>query len=91
MVGMKPQVVYFSDEQEMVDLVKLTLSAKFDVTPVIGQSSLEETLETLRVLKPNFVIIDPNLPGLDHQQLHQRMQADVDLEDIQILIVSDDA
>ena len=69
MAGMKPQVVYFSDEQEMVDLVKLTLSANFDVTPVIGQPSLEETLETLRVLKPNFVIIDPNLPGLDHQQL----------------------
>jgi DNA-binding response OmpR family regulator len=91
MVDMKPHVVYFSDEQEMVDLIKVTLSANFEVTPVIGLSSLEDALETLRVLKPDFVIVDPNLPSLDHQQLHQRMQADADLEGVQILIVSDDA
>jgi DNA-binding response OmpR family regulator len=91
MVDMKPHVVYFSDEQEMVDLIKVTLSANFEVTPVIGLSSLEDALETLRVLKPDFVIVDPNLPSLDHQQLHQRMQADADLESVQILIVSDDA
>jgi DNA-binding response OmpR family regulator len=88
---MKPHVVYFSDEQEMVNLVKLTLSANFEVTPVIGPSSLEDALETLSALKPDFVIVDPNLPSLDHQQLHQRMQADADLEGIRILIVSDDA
>jgi len=91
MVGMKPRVVYFSDEQEMVDLVKLTLSPKFDVTPVVGHSSLEEALETLHVLKPEFVIVDPHLPSLDHQELHQHIQAEPDLEGIQILIVSDDA
>jgi DNA-binding response OmpR family regulator len=89
MVESKPRVVYFSDEQEMVDLVKLSLSANFDVTPVIGQPSLEDALETLRVLSPDFVIIDPHLPNLDHQQLYPRMQADVDLQGIQILIVSD--
>lgn len=91
MVDMKPHVVYFSDEQEMVDLIKLTLSANFEVTPVVGLSSLEDALETLSALKPDFIIVDPNLPSLDHQQLHQRMQADADLEGIQILIVSDDA
>ena len=91
MVQVKPQVVYFSDEQEMVDLVKLSLSANFDVTPVIGQPSLEDALETLLALGPDFVIVDPHLPSLDHQQLYQRMQTDVDLQGIQILIVSDDA
>lgn len=91
MVDMKPHVVYFSDEQEMVDLIKLTLSANFEVTPVVGLSSLEDALETLSALKPDFIIVDPNLPSLDHRQLHQRMQADADLEGIQILIVSDDA
>ena len=88
---MKPQVVYFSDEQEMVDLVKLTLSANFEVTPVIGLSTLEDALETLSAIKPDFVIVDPGLPSLDHQQLHQHMQADANLEGIQILLVSDDA
>ena len=91
MVDIKPQVVFFSDEQEMVDLVKLTLSAKFDVAPVIGHSSLEDALETLRALRPDFVIVDPHLPSLDHQQLYQGMQADADLKGVQILIVSDDA
>jgi DNA-binding response OmpR family regulator len=88
---MKPQVVYFSDEQEMVELVKTTLSERFEVTPVVGMSSVDEALETLQTIRPDFVIVDPNLPSLDHQQLHGRMQADADLKNIRILIVSDDA
>ena len=88
---LKPQVVYFSDRQEMVDLVKQTLSANFEVIPVIGLSTFEDALETLSALKPDYVIVDPGLPSLDHEQLHQRMQADADLEGIQILLVSDDA
>ena len=89
-MDVKPQVVYFSDEKEMVDLIKLQLSSRFDVTPAIGMPSVENALETLRRLKPDFVIVDPNLPSLDLQQLHHEMQADADLKGIQVLIVSDD-
>jgi DNA-binding response OmpR family regulator len=91
MSGAKPHVVFISDEPEMVDLVALNLSDRFDVTPVTGVIDLDDALDALRRLKPHFVIVDPDLPGLDHQHLHSRMQADADLKGIQILIVSDDA
>lgn len=90
MMGAKPQVVYFSDEQEMVDLVTMTLSERFEVMPIIGLTQLDEALATLRKAKPDFVIVDPNLPSLDHEALSRQMKADAELKGIQILIVRDD-
>jgi CheY-like chemotaxis protein len=91
MMDVKPQVVYFSDEPEMVDLVAMTLSERFDVTPVIGMTSIDEALDALIETKPDFVIVDPNLPTMDHQELFRRLKADAQLKSIQILIVRDDA
>jgi CheY-like chemotaxis protein len=91
MLVIKPHVAYFSEEQEMVDLVKVTLSDRFDVTPVIGLLSLDDALDILRQINPEFVIVDPHLPSLDHQELSRRLKADGDLKDIQILIVREDA
>jgi CheY-like chemotaxis protein len=90
MTGEKPLVVYFSGEQEMVDVVSMTLSERFDVTPVIGIVSLDEALDILRQTKPNFVIVDPDLLSLDHQELSQRIKSDAELQAIQFLIVRDD-
>jgi DNA-binding response OmpR family regulator len=90
MLDIKPQVAYFSDEQEMVDLVTLTLSERFDVMPVIGMTSVDEALDILRQIKPDYVIVDPSLPSLDYQELSRWMKADAELKDIQILIVKDD-
>jgi DNA-binding response OmpR family regulator len=88
--NVKPQVVYFSDEEEMADLVTLNLSGQFDVTPIIGMTPLDNALATLRRIKPDFVIIDPHLPSLDHQQLYRWIKTDPELVGIQILIVRDD-
>lgn len=86
----KPQVVYFSDEPEIVERVARTLGDRFEVTPVMGVTGLDEALDTLREILPDFVIIDPNLPTLDHQQLHRRVKVEQGLKDIQILLVRDD-
>ena len=91
MMDVKPQVVYFGGEQELVDLVTANLSRRFEITPVIGMIDLDDVLHVLRQIKPDYVIIDPRLPNLDHQQLHHRIKTDAELGGIQILIVSDDA
>ncbi len=91
MMDIKPQVVYFGDEQELVDLVTANLSNRFEITPVMGMTDLDDMLDVLRRIKPDYVLIDPRLPNLDHQQLHHRIKTDAELEGIQILIVSDDA
>jgi CheY-like chemotaxis protein len=90
MSGIKPQVVYFCDEQDMVDLVSLTLRDQFQVTPVAGVTSLDDALGILRQIKPDFVIVDPDLSSLNHQQLFDRIRAEAALKGIQILIVRED-
>jgi CheY-like chemotaxis protein len=90
MTDVKPQVVYFSDEQETVDLVKLFLSHKFEVTGVTGATGIDDALNALRQLKPDYVLVDPHLPDLDHRQLHRQIKADEELKEIQILVIRDD-
>jgi CheY-like chemotaxis protein len=90
MVGIKPQVVYFSDEREMLELITLTLSEQFEVTPMTGVTHLDEALNTLRQIRPDYVIVDPNLASLDHEQLNQQIKQDEKLKGIQILIVRED-
>ena len=90
MTGLKPQVVYFCDEQEMADLVTLTLSERFEVTRVTGVAGLDGALGTLRRVKPDYIIVDPDFPGLDHQQFFDRIKGDAELKEIQVLIVRED-
>lgn len=90
MVGVKPQVVYFSAEEEMVDLVTLTLSERFEVTEVTEVAGLDGALNALRRIKPDYIIVDPDFPHVDHQQFYQRIKADAELKGIQVLIVRED-
>ena len=90
MTGMKPQVVYFCDEHEMADLVTLTLSERFEVTRVTEVMGLDGALGALRRIQPDYIIVDPDFPGLDHQQFLDRIKGDAQLKEIQVLIVRDD-
>jgi DNA-binding response OmpR family regulator len=90
MPRVKARVVYLSEEQEMTDLVKLALSERFDVTVVTEVNHPDDALKAIRRIKPDYVIVDPQLPSLDHDELHQRIKTDADLQGIQILIVRED-
>jgi DNA-binding response OmpR family regulator len=90
MTDAKPQVVYFSDKQALLDQVTTALSREFEVTGVTGVISLDELLLTVRRIKPDYVLVDPRLPDIDHQQLHHRIKSDEELNRIQILVIRDD-
>jgi DNA-binding response OmpR family regulator len=90
MLSAKPQVVYLSDEQELTDLVRSALSERFDVTVVKEVSQLDDALRAIRQIKPDYVIVDPQVPSLDHDELRRRLKADAELSGIQILIVRED-
>jgi CheY-like chemotaxis protein len=90
MAGAKPQVVYFSDNQEMVDLVESALSRNFEVTVVTGMTRAGDALDALCRIKPDYVLVDPHFPELDHRQLHRQIKAEEGLKGIQILMISDD-
>jgi hypothetical protein len=86
----KPQVVYFTDNQEVVDRVISGLSRLFKVTPVMGETGINKALDILRDVKPDFVMIDPDLLTLDPQLFHQHIKADPSLSDVQFLLVQDE-
>jgi DNA-binding response OmpR family regulator len=90
MLSAKPQVVYLSDEQELTGLVRSALSERFDVTVVTEVTQLDDVLRTIRQIKPDYVIVDPQVPSLDHDELRHRMKVDAELSGIQILIVRED-
>jgi DNA-binding response OmpR family regulator len=85
----KPQVVYFGAEQATVEQVKAALSHSFKVAGITGVADLDEALSVIRQIGPDYVLVDPRLPGLDHQQLHLQLKADETLEEVQILAISD--
>jgi CheY-like chemotaxis protein len=86
----KPQVVYFSASVEMAELLSLTLDRYFDVTTTLGVAQVEEALETVRKIRPDYVLVDPQAPALAPQQLHSQIKSDPGLAHIQILIISED-
>jgi DNA-binding response OmpR family regulator len=90
MLSVKPQVVYLSDEQELTGLVRSALSERFEVTVVAEVTQLDDVLRAIRQIKPDYVIVDPQVPSLDHDELGHRMRADAELSGIQILIVRED-
>jgi DNA-binding NarL/FixJ family response regulator len=86
----KPRVVFFSDRGEMVKRVISRLSAQFDMIPVAGVAGVDQALEALRRIGPDFVLVDPDLSALDPQALHLWIKGDAALQHVQILVVSDD-
>ena len=90
MTDTKPQVVYFSGAEEMLDRVTSVLSRQFEVTGVSGVTRLDDVLSTLRQIKPDYVLIDPHLPDISHRQLHRLTKGDEELKGIQLLVIRDD-
>jgi CheY-like chemotaxis protein len=86
----KPHVVFFSNQQQTIDLVTAQLDEQFRITPVKGMTNVEDALEVLRQVQPDYVIIDPLLSTLDHQQLHSMIKNDPYLKGVQILLIRDD-
>jgi len=90
MTSIKPQIVYLSDKPELIELVRLKLSHTFEVTGVTDVADLDAALDVLRLIRPDYVLLDPHVPNLDHRQLHRRIKADEELNPIQILVIRED-
>lgn len=87
----KPQVIYcISKNPDMADLIKLALGHKFEVTATSEALHVDDALEAIRQIEPDYVLVDSRSPRLDHIQLYRCIKADKKLNKIQLLIISDD-
>jgi DNA-binding response OmpR family regulator len=80
------KIVYVEDHADMIDLVKLILEPKgFQVIGAIGG---REGLELIQQEMPDLVLLDLMMPDVDGWELHRRMKANKELEDIPVIVVT---
>ena len=86
MTAAKRSVVCIEDESEMIDLIRLILGRRgFELTGATGGA---EGLEAIRRVKPDLVLLDLMMPGMDGWEVYQQMKADEELKHIPVIIVT---
>lgn len=80
------RVVCIEDEPEMIDLIELILIRRnFELVGAVGG---KEGIASVRRLKPDLVLLDLMMPGVDGWEVYQRMKADPELRNIPVIIVT---
>jgi two-component system response regulator VicR len=79
-------VVCIEDEPEMITLIKVILSRRgFDV---VGAASGREGLEMVAQLKPDLVLLDLMMPGMDGWEVYQKLKANPETQNLPVIVVT---
>jgi two-component system, OmpR family, response regulator VicR len=79
-------VVCIEDEPEMIMLIKAILNRKgYDVT---GAANGREGLETIERVRPDLILLDLMMPGMDGWEVYQKLKANEVTHDIPVIIVT---
>jgi DNA-binding response OmpR family regulator len=82
----KKRILYIEDNIEMISLTRIFLQQKgFEV---LGALSGAQGLETIKQEKPDLVLLDLVMPGMNGWEVYEEMQADDDMAEIPVIIVS---
>ena len=82
----RARVLCIDDEPGVVELVALIL--KSQGIKVDGANSGREGLEAMRQAPPDAVLLDVMMPEMDGWEVYKHMQADANLKDIPVIIVT---
>ncbi len=86
MTGRKRTVVCIEDDPDMIALIDLMLK-RADVE-VVGAIDGEQGLEAIRNSKPDLVLLDLMLPGIDGWEVYQQMKTEDELRDIPVIVLT---
>lgn len=79
-------ILCIEDEPEMIDLIRLILSRRgFEVR---GAPSGEDGLKMMRESRPDLVLLDLMMPGMDGWEVYQQMKADDATKNIPVIVVT---
>jgi len=81
----KKIVMIVDDEVQIVDLIKLTLG---DTYTFMEAHSGEEALKKISEQKPDLILLDIMMPGMDGYEVAKRLRADPANQNIVIAMVS---
>jgi CheY-like chemotaxis protein len=80
-------VLYIDDEPDIRTIVQMALSLTNELTVHTGESGAQ-ALELARALKPDVLLLDVMMPGLDGPGTLHQMRADPSTADIPIIFVT---
>jgi DNA-binding response OmpR family regulator len=83
---MGARIVYIEDEAEMIDLVRIILKRKS--IEVIGALDGPTGLKTVAEQKPDLVLLDLMMPGMDGWDVYHQLKANKETENIPVIIVT---
>ena len=85
-MNQKKHILCIEDESEMIELMRLVLEREgFDVTGAVGG---EQGLKAMRQKKPDLILLDLMMPGIDGWEVYRQMRADKELMEIPVIIVT---
>ena len=79
-------ILYIEDERPMFELVREAL--KMSGHNVVGAMSGREGLDLMRMRKPNLVLLDLMMSGLNGWDVYRAMKSDEVLSDIPVIVVT---
>ncbi len=81
----RPKILAVDDEPMNVELLDVYLSLDYDV---VSAYSGEEALEAVKVEKPDIVLLDIMMPGMDGYDVSKRLKSDPATQFIPIIMVT---
>ena len=85
-----PKKILFADDDPAIRmLLKSNLEARGYYS--IGCSDGEQVLETISTQKPDMIILDVKMPGLDGFGIYALLQGTKSLSEIPVIVISGDA
>lgn len=82
----RKKILCIEDESEMIDLMRLILERKG--FHFIGAEGGQEGLDLIRQEKPDLVLLDLMMPGVDGWEVYRQLKADDELKDIPVIVVT---
>jgi len=80
------KILVVDDDPEISSLVQYTLEAMGHTVRVCDNG--REVLDTLRSYKPELLVLDVMLPGIDGYSLASQIADDADLKEMPIIVLS---
>jgi len=84
-MGDKKKIVAVDDNPENLGTLKNTLKEKYTVFPV---PSAVEMFELLEHVKPDFILLDVEMPGMSGHEAAEKLKADGNLKEIPFLFLT---
>lgn len=82
----KKRILCIEDEPETTNLVQLILNR--EGYEVLGADGGEEGLRMVKEEKPDLILLDLMMPGMDGWQVYQHLKDDEETEDIPVIVVT---